>query len=293
MATLKKRFEYDQSNSKLIIGSDSNTVVDASITISSDGVDSNVASVVDPDDTWPSIFSMDIFDNWEEFLKLALPGSVSLFIEWGSYEVSASMAARLGALNLAVHSIFMQTAGLFYMIPLGLATAASIRVGQALGAGRGDRAKDVAKLALMLHVAYPLVSATFLIVVLRPYWGSIFSSDDEVIQACSHYLPIMMLYLFFDHVKCVCMAILRGCGRAPITVYGNTLSCWLVGFPFAWLLVFHNRFGLWGLWSAMSSSWLAASLIYYIVILRTDWTDQVEQAKKRTERSITATMGGH
>jgi Na+-driven multidrug efflux pump len=52
--------------------------------------------------------SKDIFRGWKEFAVLGIPGSVSLFLEWGSYEVSASIAGRLGTIPLAVHTVFMQ-----------------------------------------------------------------------------------------------------------------------------------------------------------------------------------------
>lgn len=250
---------------------------------------SDDSSLVDPEDCWPSMWSLDVFCGWSEFLKLAIPGSASLFVEWGSYEVSASMAARLGATNLAVHSIFMQTCTLAYAVPQGIATAAAISVGQFLGAGRGDRAKQIANLALVMHLIYPLIASFLLVGILRPYWGSMFATEEDVLASCAKHLPILILYLFFDHTKCVLMAVLRGCGRAPVTVWGNTLACWLVGFPMAYLLVFRNPFELFGLWTSMSLAWATASMVYYCVILRTDWSFEVEQARQRTERSLAAT----
>jgi len=59
--------------------------------------------MLDVDVTWPSVWSRDVFRGWWEILRLAIPGSISLFIESGSYEISASMAAQLGATKLAVH----------------------------------------------------------------------------------------------------------------------------------------------------------------------------------------------
>jgi MATE family multidrug resistance protein len=203
--------------------------------------------------------------------------------------VSASQAARLGATNLAVHSILMTTAGIFYNIPLGIATAASIRIGQFLGGGRGDRAKDMSRLALVLNSIFPLVSGALLVGVFNHAWVGLFTKDQEVLTRAAETMPIMMLYLFTDHVKCVCMAILRGCGRAPITVYGNTLSCWVVGFPMAYILVFNPyQFKLYGLWTSMSAAWATASVVYFIVIYRTDWSEEVDSARQRNERSLAA-----
>ena len=260
-----------------------------SLALSSSSFDT-LGEWVDPEDSWPSMWSREVLVGWSEFLKLALPGAASLFIEWGSYEIAAAMAARLGEANLAVHSIFMQTAGLAYMVPMGIATACSISIGQYLGAGRGDRARDITRLGLMLHVVFPLLCGAVLLFFLRNTWSLIFTSDQDVADICSSHLPIMALYFFFDHVKCVCMAVLRGCGRAPVTVWGNCLSCWIVGFPLAYLLVVSpGHLELWGLWTAMSAAWATASAVYCIVIVRTDWNQEVMDAKQRTLRSLQAT----
>ena len=59
-------------------------------------------------DCWPPL-SWAIFSDWSEHFRLGLPGAMSLFLEWGSYEVSASLAATLGRVPLAAHSIYVST----------------------------------------------------------------------------------------------------------------------------------------------------------------------------------------
>jgi hypothetical protein len=49
--------------------------------------------------------------------------------------VTASIAGRLGTLPLAIHTVFMTSASVWYMAPLGLAMAAGTLVGNHLGAG--------------------------------------------------------------------------------------------------------------------------------------------------------------
>lgn len=79
----------------------------------------------DPEDNWPPL-SVEIFHDWLPFLALGVPGAVSLFIEWGSFELAAGLAGQLGSTALAVHSIYMQSCAMLYMPPLALAAAASI-----------------------------------------------------------------------------------------------------------------------------------------------------------------------
>ena len=44
-----------------------------------------------PEDNWPPP-SRDIFTDWQPFFMLGVPGAVSLFVEWGSFELVAGIA---------------------------------------------------------------------------------------------------------------------------------------------------------------------------------------------------------
>jgi Na+-driven multidrug efflux pump len=101
----------------------------------------------------------------------------------------------------------------------------------------------------------------------------------------------MYFYGVFDACKCVCMGILRGAGRPGITVWGNALSCVLVGAPVCYWLAFVRREGLLGLWAGMSCAWIAATATYCCVIFaRTDWAAEVEAAARRNERALQSAM---
>ncbi len=82
-------------------------------------------------------------------------------VEWCSFEVQALFAGMLGTLPLAAHTILVRhgwrsnsqtsTAQLCYMAPLGVSTAATIRIGQALGAGDAAAARLAFLVSLMLN----------------------------------------------------------------------------------------------------------------------------------------------
>lgn len=57
-------------------------------------------------------------------------------------------------------------------------------------------------------------------------------------------------------------------------VLGNTLACVCVLLPLGWALGIHWRFGIAGLWLAMSTAWLVATVVYTAIIVNTNWEDQ-------------------
>ncbi|HEY7905860.1 MAG TPA: MATE family efflux transporter, partial [Wenzhouxiangella sp.] len=85
-----------------------------------------------------------LFDQWSwpdrreivALVKLGLPIGIMVFLEGGLFVASALLIGTLGALPVAAHQVAMNYAGLVFMVPVGLAGAITVRVGNALG--RGD-----------------------------------------------------------------------------------------------------------------------------------------------------------
>lgn len=206
--------------------------------------------------------------------SLALPASISMVLEWGAYEVYAAIAAHLpGTVSLATHAVhdfqvffftffffllrsfilyyqkvLCSTAGLWYMVPLGLATACAALVGNALGAGDPERAQRFTMLGLVVVVVYGTVNSSASLLYRRG-WGQVWSPSREVQVMVDEMMPYMALcdvnlllllllffvvihraiandrYSFVDVIKCVGVATLRGTGRPTLAVsFASLLS---------------------------------------------------------------------
>jgi putative MATE family efflux protein len=87
--------------------------------------------------------------NWREIwelLKVGVPIAVAIFVEGSLFVMAALLIGRLGPVPAAAHLIAINFAALMFMIPVGLSSAVSIRVGNALGRddprGRALRGTD-------------------------------------------------------------------------------------------------------------------------------------------------------
>src|SRR6516164_4741718 len=66
-------------------------------------------------------------------ISLGLPAAIQLTAEVSVFAAVASLISHLGAIPLASHQIALNTVAFTYMIPLGISSAAAVRVGQAIG----------------------------------------------------------------------------------------------------------------------------------------------------------------
>lgn len=132
--------------------------------------------------TWGG-WSRTCLKGWWPFLKLAGPGTVMVCAEWWSFEVVAIGAGWLGTIELAVQGVMMNTVALVFMLPLGIGVAASIRVGNLIGAGHGKAARQAAFVAIGLGV-FMEVCENSVLAWQRTHWGEIWT-DSEAVVRCS------------------------------------------------------------------------------------------------------------
>src|SRR6201998_4356201 len=78
----------------------------------------------------------------KQLIALGMPAALQFTLESGVFAAVTALIARLGAVPLATHQIALNTVAFTYMVPLGISSAAAVRVGQALGRrdprGAGD-----------------------------------------------------------------------------------------------------------------------------------------------------------
>jgi multidrug resistance protein, MATE family len=235
--------------------------------------------------SWPTLKLRDVLElaGLKQYLSFALPACGSLVIEWGGYEVYAALAARLGQTALATHSIMNATTSIWYMVPWGMSTAASTLMGQYLGEGEGLRARNMALLCYVLLFGWGLINGG-LGMIYRYAWGALFSNDQAVISMTASLFPILWCYEIVDCLKCGGVSLLRGTGRPGPTFYGNILAL-AMGFVLAMVLGLYVGMGMQGIWWGLTASWLVAAIIYTIIMVRTDWEDEVRKTALELART--------
>ncbi|XP_078367530.1 multidrug and toxin extrusion protein 2-like [Oculina patagonica] len=229
--------------------------------------------------TWPGWTTESLLD-WGQFIKLAVSGMVMTIIDWWSFELGAFLAGTFGEVQLGTYGIVFQWAAFVNMIPVGISVAASVRVGNALGAGNARAAKRTAKVALAVVVCIEVVVfAVFF--GLQENTGRLFTDNSDVLSLYKKTIRLMSAFFVFDGIQGVCCGIVRGSGRQMIGVLINFIAYCCCGLPLGialMFLVFHDITGLWiGLFSAI----FVQAFLYVTMLWRTDWEKQIKLAQQR------------
>ncbi|WFD40685.1 uncharacterized protein MJAP1_003673 [Malassezia japonica] len=204
-------------------------------------------------------------------LSLGLAGLLSLATEWWAWEIVGLVTAALGTTALASQSVLLITSSVTYQLPYGAAVAASVRVGNMLGAGKLQGAHLASRASLLLSFAIGLFNSS-LVYVARHKWGYLFSSDPVVVQLVATVLPILALFQCADCVCGIAAGILRGCGRQSLSAGINLTAYYVVGIPMSLFLAFGPaHMGLTGLWWGLTFALIYGAGLALWCVQRTDW----------------------
>jgi multidrug resistance protein, MATE family len=182
-----------------------------------------------------------------KLVSLGFPAATQLGLEVGVFAAITALIGKLGAIPLASHQIALNTASFTYMVPLGIGSAAAVRVGQALGRNDAHGASRAGWTALALGTGF-MTCAGIAFCTAPQYIVRIYTPDAVVLHAASRLLFVAAFFQLFDGLQAVITGALRGAGdtRTPM-IWSGTLY-WLVGLPLGAYLCFRLGWGAAGLW---------------------------------------------
>ena len=218
------------------------------------------------------------------FGALAGPGAFMMAVEAWAFEVTTLLAGYLGTVSLDAHLTMLQLATLaFLSLPFAVAVAATIRVGNLLGAGEARGASVAGRVTFLVCFAFAgCVAAVFS--TCRAYLGYVFTNDEEVISAVAAIAPIAALFQLADGGQAAAGGVFRGMGRQKTVAARNFLGFWVFGMPVGAILTFHAGLGLPGLWWGLTVGLTVTTLVSLAQLAFVDWERETRDAKARLAR---------
>jgi MATE family multidrug resistance protein len=186
-------------------------------------------------------------------IHLGLPSAGQILFEGAVFAIVTTMAARLDEVSLAAHGIAVNVISTTYMVPLGISSAAAVRVGQARG--RQDvRGAAVSGWTALLFGALAMGTAGIVLALVPEWIVRLYIHDKAVIACGAVLLRIAAVFQLFDGVQVVATGALRGLGDTRTPMLAHLLGYWLVGLPVAYTLCFPLGWGASGIWVGLTAA---------------------------------------
>lgn len=178
---------------------------------------------------------------------LGFPIGIAIFFEVTLFSLAAIVLSPLGETVIAAHQVALSATSQLFMIPLSLATAVTIRMGQFYGQKDAAAMRRLRRVGLILGSSFALLSMSF-IAIFRHEITAVYSRDIHVQALAATLLLFAMAYQLADSWQVTTAGCLRGMQDTTVPMWITFFAYWVVAFPLGIILSRVLNYGAQGFW---------------------------------------------
>ena len=192
--------------------------------------------------------------------RIGLPMGIAHGLESGAFASMTLMAGVLGAAQVGGFTVSMNLLALAFMGAIGLATAASVRVGNAVGRGDSIGVRWAGWVAVGVAGVY--LAGFAMLFLLAPAWlAGLYTTDAAVLAIAVPTLLVSAAAAVPDGVQGVLMGSLRGASDVWPATALYMVAFWMVMVPLGYWLGVSREMGAVGLMLSIFAASVAAAVL--------------------------------
>lgn len=193
--------------------------------------------------------------------RIGFGAGLSNFFEVTAFNSLNLIAGWISALTVAGWAIVLNVTAVIFMAPLGLATAAAVRVGAAYGARDPAGVRRAAGVAIAVTSVYGVLLSLVVWPLAGPIVG-LYTADAQTLAMSGAGLALACLMFLPDALQVVTAQTLRARGDVWVPTGTHLTSYILVMAPLAWFLAIPLRMGVLGMvWAVIIASVMSCALL--------------------------------
>jgi putative MATE family efflux protein len=202
--------------------------------------------------------------------RLSGTGFLQVLLQTTSWIGLVRVISMFGSPALAGYTIGIRTI-IFALLPSwGLSNAAATMVGQALGAGKPERAEKAVWTAGFYNMIF-LGAAGVLFVVFAPAIVALFTADQKIAAHAIACLRIVASGYIFYAYGMVLTQSFNGAGDTWTPTWINFCCFWLWEIPLAWLLAIKLGLGPSGVYIAITIAFSTVAVVSAVLFRQGRW----------------------
>ncbi|MBN2732122.1 MAG: MATE family efflux transporter, partial [Balneolaceae bacterium] len=195
----------------------------------------------------------------KELLRIGVPIGLSSTMEVTMFAVVSLLMGSLSAIAVAGHQIAINFSAMTFMVPFGLSTAITTRVGNAIGKQNTTEARLRGLVGIALSVAF-MGGTAMLMVSVPDLITSIYTDNKAVQNVAISLLYMAAIFQISDGLQVSGYGALRGLKDTKIPMYVNLIAYWLIGLPLGYYLGITRDIGPQGLWIGLIAGLSVAAI---------------------------------
>lgn len=184
------------------------------------------------------------------------PIGLTMLAEVGLFAAAAVLMGWLGTVQLAAHGVAIMLASATFVIQLGIANAATVRAGNALGRGDADHLMRGAQVVVFVMAIGVALSVFAFVVYPEPLMSQFLDADDpardQILEVGRVLLMMAALFQLVDAIQVIHLGLLRGLHDTQVPMVVAAISYWGVGMPAAYVFGFVLGMSGQGIWLGLA-----------------------------------------
>jgi multidrug resistance protein, MATE family len=216
------------------------------------------------------IFTRFEWPQWQpqrELIWLGVPIGIGIFMESSLFAGVGLMMGTLGTDIVAAHQIALNYASFVFMVPMSIALAISVRVGQAMGRGDLHAARLAGWTGIGLCAAFEVLSALSMLLFPHLIVG-VYTRDPGVARIAVGLLYMGAIFQISDGLQTSAAGALRGYKDTRVPMIITVIAYWCVGFPLAWLFGIPLHLGPQMIWAGFIGGLTVAAVLLVLRFAR-------------------------
>lgn len=200
-------------------------------------------------------------------LALGVPNTLALLFEVSLFSMIVLFIAPLGAEVIAGNQIALSFTSMAFMVPLSLAMALTVRVGD--GFGRNNR--EQIRISLIIGFTLALLIGFSLALIsyfLRFEIVALYTDETSVVFIASSLLIFAAIYQVFDAIQVAAAGALRGFHDTQVTMFVTFVTYWGIGIGLGYIFAFKDwivePMGVQGFWLGIVLGLFMAAILLSI-----------------------------
>ncbi len=219
------------------------------------------------------------------FMENAMPVVINELVWGAGVAVIAIVVGRMGREFTAANAICTVLSQLVMVMMIGLANSAAVIVGNTVGNGKYDLAKEYSNTFIALSVLFGLLAGG-LVLLLKGPMLSLYNISDLAKSYASDIMTVYALIAVFASMACTMLiGVLRGGGDTRFVLFMDVVFMWFICIPLGFYTGLYLHWPVWAVYSILKSDEILKVVFTLIRVARGKWINDVTISREDTRQN--------
>lgn len=207
-----------------------------------------------------------------ELFRVGWPAALDMLVINAGFLTALGMLGRIDEITVAAHGLGLRVQSLAFIPGMSISQATGALVGQALGGGDAERARQTVRASMLLCFVIMSVLALVIMLTAAPTLRIFNVEPGTALETYGvQWMELLGLAMFPSAFHIALVGLLQGSGATMTSLKINIWTTFVIQIPLSYLFGFVFGWGAWGVWLGFPFVFAAKALLAYAAYRSEKW----------------------